>query len=264
VYDVPINVLKSGVLSILNDFVDDFSEPDMGAWEELSIRRAKKYEKTVKVGLVTKYVGNEDAYICVTEALKAAAYDIGVNLDLVWINAEELTSDELVEVDGLVVPNGFGKRGMRGKKEAAKYALEHDVPYLGLAWGLQSAVLAAAERAGIQTEGKEDEICAVGERARLGEYAIKLRRDSITAVIYEEERIVERHRHRYEVNKKFLPEIEKGGVIVSGTSPDGELVEFVEAPGCKFFQACQAHPEFRSRPMRVHPLFREFVRSLTK
>ena len=279
VYDVPFNVLKSGVLEILNDFVGDDSEPDMSAWEEFSKKRAQKNARTVKVGLVAKYVGNEDTYICVTEALKAAAAWNNVNLDLRWINAEKVDEKMLSEVDGLVVPGGFGNRGVEGKIAAANYALDHDVPYLGLCLGMQVACIASARRAGLtqanseefDKETKENVIYlmngqegkeSTGGSMRLGDFPAKLVKGSKIAKIYGKTNIVERHRHRYEVNQKFLKEIEKGGVVVSGTSPDGKLVEFIEAPGKKFFVATQAHPEFKSRPLRVHPLFMEFIKSL--
>ena len=279
VYDVPFNVLKSGVLEILNDFVGDDKEPDMSAWEEFSKKRAQKNARTVKVGLVAKYVGNEDTYICVTEALKAAAAWNNVNLDLRWINAEKVDDKMLSEVDGLVVPGGFGNRGVEGKIAAANYALDHDVPYLGLCLGMQVACIASARRAGLtqanseefDKETKENVIYlmngqegkeSTGGSMRLGDFPAKLVKGSKTAKIYGKTNIVERHRHRYEVNQKFLKEIEKGGVVVSGTSPDGKLVEFVEAPGKKFFVGTQAHPELKSRPLRVHPLFMEFIKSL--
>lgn len=279
VYDVPFNVLKSGVLEILNDFVGDDKEPDMSDWEEFSKKRAQKNARTVKVGLVAKYVGNEDTYICVTEALKAAAAWNNVNLDLRWINAEKVDEKVLAEVDGLVVPGGFGNRGVEGKIAAANYALDHDVPYLGLCLGMQVACIASARRAGLtqanseefDKETKENVIYlmngqegkeSTGGSMRLGDFPAKLVKGSKTAKIYGKTNIVERHRHRYEVNQKFLKEIEKGGIVVSGTSPDGKLVEFVEAPGKKFFVATQAHPELKSRPLRVHPLFMEFVKSL--
>ena len=279
VYDVPFNVLKSGVLEILNDFVGDDSEPDMSAWEEFSKKRAQKNARTVKVGLVAKYVGNEDTYICVTEALKAAAAWNDVNLDLRWINAEKVDEKTLAEVDGLVVPGGFGNRGVEGKIAAANYALDHDVPYLGLCLGMQVACIASARRAGLtqanseefDKETKENVIYlmdgqegkeSTGGSMRLGDFPAKLVKGSKTAKIYGKTNIVERHRHRYEVNQKFLKEIEKGGVVVSGTSPDGKLVEFIEAPAKKFFVGTQAHPELKSRPLRVHPLFMEFVKSL--
>lgn len=314
VYDVPFNVLKSGVLNILNDFMDDDSEPDMSKWEEFSKRRNANYDRTVKVGLVAKYVGNEDTYICVTEALKAAAAWNEVNLDIVWINAEELADTKVSErfssvhkseqasenalkknysaselldlVDGIVVPGGFGLRGVEGKIKAAEYALENDKPYLGLCLGLQAACMAAARRGGLTGAGSEEFLGdedfkkpkdfanviyimegqkgkeSTGGTMRLGDYKAKLKSNSKVAKIYGKNSVVERHRHRYEVNQKYLPEIEKGGLKVSGTSPDGKLVEFVESPNLKFFVATQAHPEFKSRPLAVHPLFFEFIRSL--
>lgn len=297
VYDVPFNVLKSGVLEILNDFVNDETEPDMSGWKEFSKRRARKYDKTVKVGLVAKYVGNDDTYICVTEALKAAAAWNNVNLDLRWINAEELgdgnskTKAELSKCDGIVVPGGFGVRGTNGKIKAAEYALKNNVPYLGLCLGMQVACIAAARKGGIKDanseefgakekdgnnvvyimedqKGKE----STGGTMRLGDYTAVLSDKSKTKKIYEKYgwgnpgkngyEVVERHRHRYEVNQKFLAEMEKGGIKVSGLSPDGTLVEFIEAPANKFFVATQAHPEFKSRPLNTHPLFMEFIKSL--
>ena len=294
VYDVPFNVLKSGVLEILNEFVGDKREPDMSGWKEFSRRCERRHAKTVTVGLVAKYVGNDDTYICVTEALKAAAAWNNVNLNLRWIKAEDVDdgTDELFkECDGLVVPGGFGVRGTEGKIKAAEYALANDIPYLGLCLGMQVACIAAARRAGIKNanseefgakekdnnnviyimedqKGKE----STGGTMRLGNYKAILEGKSKTKKIYEKYgwgeikdgkfEVVERHRHRYEVNQKFLPEMEKGGIRVSGTSPDGTLIEFVEAPKSRFFVATQAHPEFKSRPLNTHPLFMEFIKSL--
>ncbi|MBQ9029664.1 CTP synthase [Candidatus Saccharibacteria bacterium] len=313
VYDVPFNVLKSGVLEILNDFVGDDKKPDMKKWEEFSVRRNKKYPQTVKVGLVAKYVGNEDTYICVTEALKAAAAWNDVNLDLVWLNAEDLESHDtgtndtialLNSCDGIVVPGGFGLRGVEGKIKAAEYALETDKPYLGLCLGMQAACIAAARRAGLKGAGSEEFLNdedykkpkdfknviyimpgqegkqQTGGTMRLGDYPAVLKKGTKTAQIYQTEydkgsyqngvesqkngsvKVIERHRHRYEVNQAFLKDIEKGGLIVSGTSPNKSLVEFVEAPNKTFFVATQAHPEFKSRPLSVHPLFYHFIKAL--
>lgn len=310
VYDVPFNVLKSGVLQILNDFVGDDKQPNMKRWEKFSEMRNKEHDKTVTVGLVAKYVGNEDTYICVTEALKAAAAHQDVNLNIQWINAEELANNDktslsaLESVDGIVVPGGFGLRGVEGKIAAATYALEHDKPYLGLCLGLQAACIAAARRGGLPGAGSEEFLNdenfkkpknfknviyimegqqgkeSTGGTMRLGDYPAILKAKSKAAAIYKEEfedkcyidgteiqksgkvKVIERHRHRYEVNQKFLKEIEKGGLVVSGTSPDGKLVEFVEAPDKTFFIATQAHPEFKSRPLAVHPLFYHFMKAL--
>lgn len=289
VYDVPFNVLKSGVLEILNRFVGNDKEPDMSKWGEFSRLRGKKWAKTVRVGLVAKYVGNEDAYICVTEALKAAAAWEKVNLEIEWLNAEEMGDYEKADMDmldaydGILVPGGFGERGVEGKIRAARYALDHDKPYLGLCLGMQVACIAAARMGGIENANSEEFGASekdgnnviyimdgqkgkesTGGTMRLGDYPAKLKKGSRVEKIYGKSNVVERHRHRYEVNQKFLPEIEAQGMglVVSGTSPDGKLVEFVESPKCKFFVATQAHPEFKSRPLDVHPLFREFVRSL--
>lgn len=283
VYDVPFNVLKSGVLNILNEFVGDDSEPDMSRWEEFSRLRNREFAKTVRVGLVAKYVGNNDTYMCVTEALKAAAAWNKVNLDLVWINAEEYKVEDLKELDGVVVPGGFGARGVEGKILAAEWALEENIPYLGLCLGMQVACIASARKGGVKNANSEEFGASekaknnviyimegqkgkesTGGTMRLGNYPAKLDPKSKTAKIYGSCEVVERHRHRYEVNQKFLPEIEKGGLKVSGTSPDGKLVEFVEAPGKKFFQATQAHPEFRSRPLQPHPLFMKFIEACKK
>lgn len=281
VYDVPLNVLKSGVLDILNDFLGDDSEPDMSRWREFSRLRGKKYDKTVKVGLVAKYVGNDDTYMCVTEALKAAAAWNEVNVEIKWLNAETVTTEELDSVDGIVVPGGFGSRGVEGKILAATYALENDKPYLGLCLGLQVACIAAARLSGLKsanseefgaTAKKKNNIIYImegqkgkestGGTMRLGDYPAKLKKGTKTEKIYNSSKVTERHRHRYEVNQSFLGEIEKSGLIVSGTSPDGKLVEFVEAKDRKFFIATQAHPEFKSRPLDPHPLFLEFIKSL--
>lgn len=297
VYDVPFNVLRSGVLEILNDFVGNGAEPDMSRWKEFSRRRARKYAKTVRVGLVAKYVGNDDTYMCVTEALKAAGAWNNVNVEIQWINAEELGDnneavfDELKGCDGIVVPGGFGARGTEGKIKAAEYALDNNVPYLGLCLGMQVACIAAARKGGVKNANSEEFGASesdgnnviyimegqrgkesTGGTMRLGDYKAKLREKSKTKRIYEKYgwgvvnedgyEVIERHRHRYEVNQKFLDEMEKGGIRVSGTSPNGRLVEFIEAPGCRFFVATQAHPEFRSRPLNTHPLFMEFIKSL--
>lgn len=313
VYDVPFNVLKSGVLQILNDFVDDEKEPDMSKWIDFSARRSTDFEDTVKVGLVAKYVGNEDTYICVTEALKAAAAWNDVSLEIKWINAEDLSSGGeaktnaerlLSEMDGVVVPGGFGLRGVEGKIAAADYCLANDKPYLGLCLGMQAACIAAARRGGLAGASSEEFLKdekykkprnfanviyimegqkgkeSTGGTMRLGDYPAVLKKGMKTAEVYKsaaetgnyvygtkmrrngDVEVIERHRHRYEVNQKYLDAIEKGGVEVSGLSPDGSLVEFVEAPACKFFVATQAHPEFKSRPLAVHPLFYQFVKSL--
>lgn len=276
VYEVPLNAVKGGVLAPLERFIDH-GDPNMTIWEDLVKRIEANPRKEVKIGLVAKYIDNTDTYLSVTEALKAAAWKVGVKLKIVWINAEEATETDFEAVDGIVVPGGFGVRGVEGKISAATYCLEHDKPYLGLCLGMQTAVIAAARRGGLAKANSEefaetDENVvyimegqkgkeSTGGTMRLGDYPAKLVAGSKIADIYGAAKVIERHRHRYEVNQKFLKEIEKGGLVVAGTSPDGKLVEFVEAPDCKYFVATQAHPEFRSRPYRAHPLFEGLIKA---
>ena len=276
VYEVPLNAVKGGVLAPLERFIDH-GDPDMAIWEDLVKRIEANPRKEVKIGLVAKYIDNTDTYLSVTEALKAAAWKVGVKLKIVWINAEKATEADFEAVDGIVVPGGFGVRGVEGKIAAATYCLEHDKPYLGLCLGMQTAVIAAARRGGLAKANSEefaetDENVvyimegqkgkeSTGGTMRLGDYPAKLVAGSKIADIYGAAKVIERHRHRYEVNQKFLKEIEKGGLVVAGTSPDGKLVEFVEAPDCKYFVATQAHPEFRSRPYRAHPLFEGLIKA---
>ena len=212
-------------------------------------------------------------------------------MEIKWVNAEEVTNSSFRGLDGIVVPGGFGARGTEGKIKAAEYALKNNIPYLGLCLGMQVACIAAARKGGVKKANSEEFGASeadgnnviyimegqkgkesTGGTMRLGDYKAVLDNKSKTKKIYEKYdwgevskdgyEVIERHRHRYEVNQKFLKEMEKGGIKVSGTSPDGKLVEFIEAPGCKFFVATQAHPEFKSRPLKTHPLFMEFIRSL--
>ncbi len=272
VYRVPLLLAKSSISKLLSNFSGLKNEPDLSAWEKIIKNQSQKPRQTVIVGLVAKYIDNEDTYMSVVEALKAAAWHEKVGIEIRWISAETASRKDFKQVDALVVPGGFGLRGADGKIAAARYALDNNVPYLGLCLGLQVAVIAAARKAGHNDshstefnpkceknvvyimegqQGKE----STGGTLRLGDYPAKLKEGSLAARIYKKLDIIERHRHRYEVNQKYLKEINSGGLIVSGLSPDGKLVEFVEAPGNDFFIATQAHPEFRSRPTRPHPLF---------
>lgn len=272
VYEVPLTVSASGINTVLERFTGLTSTPDLSKWREIVEAQATDFEKTVKIGMVAKYLDNEDTYISVLESLKAAAWQEKVNLDISWINAEEAEAGDFEGVDGLLVPGGFGKRGIEGKVAAARYALDNKKPYLGICLGLQIAVIAAARKAGLEDanstefdpdtkhdvvyimegqQGKE----STGGTLRLGDQVAKLTPNSKVAATYGTEQATERHRHRYEVNQKFLADIEKGGLTVSGLSPDGKLVEYIEATDNPYFVATQAHPEFKSRPFRAHPLF---------
>jgi CTP synthase len=277
VFRIPLIIAANGLNKMLTEFSGFTATPDFSAWERIVKAQNSKPSKTVTVGLVAKYMDNEDTYLSVTEALKSAAWSEGVGLKIKWINAEEATDDDFAKVDALLVPGGFGSRGVDGKIAAARYALDHDKPYLGICLGLQTAVIAAARKAGL-TDAHSNEFSdtktnvvyimegqagkeSTGGTLRLGDYPAKLDKGSKVASVYEATAIVERHRHRYEVNQKFVQDIEKGGIVISGRSPDGKLVEFIEAPGNAYFVATQAHPEFRSRPTRPHPLFLGLIRA---
>jgi CTP synthase len=272
VFSIPESIAKSSLMARLNMFTGEAETPDLTDWHDLVVRQKAAKTKSVTIGLVAKYMDNEDTYISVLEALKAAAWQEGVGLNMQWINAETATDEEFASVDALLVPGGFGARGVEGKVAAANYALEHKKPYLGICLGLQVAVVAAARRGGLADanstefdattphdvvyimegqQGKE----STGGTLRLGDYVAHLENGSLVSQIYGIDTVTERHRHRYEVNQAFAQDIEKGGLAISGTSPDGKLVEFVEATEHPYFVATQAHPEFRSRPMRAHPLF---------
>ncbi len=281
VFRIPLTIAESSVMPALKRFTGISKRPKLDKWDELVASQLAKPARTVRVGIVAKYLDNEDTYISVLEAIKAAGWKGNVGLELVWINAETAGDNEFASVDGIVVPGGFGSRGVEGKIAAARYALDHNVPYLGLCLGLQVAVIASARKGGLKRAhssefdgrtphnvvyimegqaGKE----STGGTMRLGDYPAHLTRGSLAAKLYGARDITERHRHRYEVNQHFLDDITKGGLVVSGTSPDGKLVEFIEAPEHPFFIATQAHPEFTSRPTRPHPLFVGFVNACKK
>lgn len=271
VYRVPLTVARSGLNTLLSSFSGLSNTPDFLDWNKIVAQQVSTPKKQVSIGLVAKYMDNEDTYLSVIEALKAAAWHEKVGLNIVWINAEMATDKDFAAVDGLLVPGGFGKRGVEGKIAAARYALDHEVPYLGICLGLQVAVIAAARKAGLADAnssefsdtktnvvyimegqvGKE----STGGTLRLGDYPAKLKADSKVAGVYASDQVIERHRHRYEVNQAFAHDVERGGLTISGTSPDGKLVEFVEASDHRYFIATQAHPEFKSRPTRPHSLF---------
>jgi len=280
VFRIPLIIAANGLNKMLTDFSGFRAPADLAAWEKIVKAQTTKAKKTVTVGLVAKYMDNEDTYLSVTEALKSAAWQEGIGLNIQWINAEKATDDDFAAVDALLVPGGFGSRGVDGKIAAARYALDHDKPYLGICLGLQAAVIAAARRSGLSdahsTEFEDTKSNVVyimegqagkestGGTLRLGDYPAKLTEGSRTAEVYGTTDVTERHRHRYEVNQKFVRNIEAGGVQISGLSPDGKLVEFIEAPASAYFVATQAHPEFRSRPTRPHPLFLGLISAARK
>jgi len=280
VYKVPLMVARE-LGPVLASFTGNDTAPDMTRWQQLVRHDSQTYRQRLTIGLVAKYVDNADTYLSITEALKAAAWAHRSEVTIQWINAETVTDAALSAVDAVVVPGGFGKRGVEGKITAASYCLQHNMPYLGICLGMQVAVIAAARRGGLAQAGSAE--CgtapdnaviylmpdqqgkqSTGGTMRLGNYPAVLQAGSRTAKTYGTTEVVERHRHRYEVNQAHLAAINAGGVVVSGTSPDGRLVEFVEAPTCDYFVATQAHPEFASRPFRAHPLFAGLVQAALK
>jgi CTP synthase len=245
--------------------------------------KIKKAKQNVKIGLVGKYVGNSDAYLSVTEALKSACYHQGAILNTIWIDADKLEKDnkaeikKLSQVDGLLVPGGFGKRGIEGKIMAAKYAREKQKPYFGLCLGAQILAIEFARNvAGLKDSNSEEfnpkaeyqivhflpgqsEHLAKGGTLRLGAYPCHIKRSTLAFKAYETDKISERHRHRYEFNNAYRKQLEDAGLLVAGVNPQSDLVEIVEVPQNKFHVGVQFHPEFKSRPLSPHPLFVKFI-----
>lgn len=284
IYQVPLTLEEARIADVLLRNLSLRTEkPEMKSWQRVVKSALKKYRKSVKIGMVAKYLDNQDTYMSLSEALIAAGWANDVNLELVWVDAEALEKDKkagerLSEFDGLVGLPGFGSRGGEGKIHAAGFAYEHKIPYLGICLGMQMAVTAMARRAGLvkanstEFDGKTPDpvISTMAEQVgkentggtmRLGNYEAVLARGTKARKLYGQEKIIERHRHRYEVNNVYRDRFEDWGLVISGTSPDSSLVEMVEAPGHPFFVGTQAHPEFRSRPNRPHPLYVGFIKA---
>lgn len=255
---------------------------DLHEWNEM-LQRIESRRGHVTIGLIGKYTKLHDAYLSVAEALHHGGYENGVHVDIRWIESEDLEEQDpetiLGDVDGILVPGGFGVRGVEGKMQAARYAREHDVPYLGICLGMQTAVMEFArdvlgyedaDSAEFNEESTHKVIDFMpdqrgnipkGGTMRLGTYPCVIRSGSILEQAYGKKEIQERHRHRYEFNNEYREAIQLAGMDVTGTSPDGRLVEAVEIPALRFFVGVQYHPEFKSRPNAAHPLFRELVRA---
>jgi len=256
------------------------SEPELSDWRAL-VERIDSCREPVTIALVGKYVQLHEAYLSVWEALKHSAIFHRRQLRILWIDSEELTPASVAErlgaADGVIVPGGFGMRGVEGKIEAVQFCREHKVPYLGVCLGMQCAVIEFARSvcgmAGANSwEFDEETPYAVidllpeqkgvedmGGTMRLGAETVRLVAGTKAQAAYGLDEVRERHRHRFEVNNELRPAIEAAGLVVSGTTPDGRLVEIVELPDHPFFVASQFHPEFKSRPTRPAPLFRDFV-----
>ncbi len=282
-YEVPLRMRAQGLDAFVVKYLGlQVGEPDMSEWEAL-IERVQSPKPKTEIAIVGKYVALRDAYISIMEALKHAGYENNTDVQIRWVNAELVTEANVEETlqgaHGILVPGGFGDRGVEGKVTAIRYAREKRVPFFGICLGMQVAVvefarnvigLSGANSSEIDPDTKhpvidilpeQKEIEDLGGTMRLGLYPCKLTADSLAAVAYGEELVYERHRHRYEFNNEFRESFEHAGFKFSGTSPDGRLVEIIEIPDHPWFLAVQFHPEFKSRPNRAQSLFRDFVKA---
>jgi CTP synthase len=287
IYEIPLVLHAEGLDGYLVRHLrleDRAAEPDLAEWEAL-VQRIHSPRRTVRIALVGKYINLPDAYLSVTQALQHAGFHHGVEVEVVWCASDELEDPQarkvLETVHGVLVPGGFGIRGVEGKVEAIRYARERRVPFLGICLGLQCAVIEIARNlAGLAGANSSEfdpntpypvidllpdqrRVADKGGTMRLGLDPCRLQRGSRAEQAYGDGLVFERHRHRYEVNNRFRRRLEEAGLVCSGTSPDGRLVEVIELPDHPWFVAGQFHPEFRSRPTRPHPLFREFVGAAT-
>ena len=295
IYEVPLNFEKDGLSEkILGKLGLKSKKKNMADWKKM-VRKAVLAKKVVNIGMVGKYFATgdfilPDAYISVIEAIKHAAAANNVKAKIDWINSDEFEKDKnklkgLAQYDGILVPGGFGSRGVEGKIAAIKFARQNKIPFLGLCYGLQLATVEFARNVcGLRTANSTeidpntkypvihimpDQAKMLAEKnygntMRLGGWPCVLAKNSKSFTVYGAKKIIERHRHRYEVNNDYRKRLEKNGLLLAGLSPDKNLVEIIELPSHPFFVATQFHPEFKSRPLRPHPLFREFVKAAVK
>jgi len=286
-YEVPLMLEKEGLAEIVCEKLKiNCVSPNLSEWKEIVEKDKVKKEKSIKIALVGKYVELHDAYISIVESLKHAGIYHGVNVEILWINSEEVNDSNVKEVlkeaDGVLVPGGFGDRGIEGKIIAINYARENKVPFFGICLGMQCAVIEVARNAlglkgahsselnpetpypVIDLMPEQKDIDGLGGTMRLGAYPCKVVKDTFAYTAYQEDLIYERHRHRYEFNNEYKEKLIEAGLIISGVSPDERLVEMVEFKDHPWFVGVQFHPEFKSRPNRVHPLFRDFVNAAIK
>ncbi|MCT7971423.1 CTP synthase [Laspinema olomoucense] len=283
IYEVPLILEREGLAEQALDLLKlDPRQPDLKQWQIL-VERLYGKGKPIDIAIVGKYVRLSDAYLSVIEAIKHAAIAFGAEVNLRWINSEDIEAHGsekfLKDVQGVLVPGGFGIRGVDGKIAAIQYAREQQIPFLGLCLGMQCAAIEWARHVAkfadansaefdpdtsnpiINLLPEQQDVVDLGGTMRLGLYPCRLIRDTLAASVYQQEVIYERHRHRYEFNNAYRNLFIETGYVVSGTSPDGRLVEIIELPSHPFFIATQFHPEFQSRPSNPHPLFKGFIQA---
>ena len=282
-YEVPLMLEREGLADVVVRRLGLICHmPDLTEWATM-VHKARHPTGTVEIALVGKYVALHDAYLSVVEALTHGGIENGVKVDIRWVDSETVTDENAAQMlegcAGILVPGGFGSRGVEGKIAAVRYARENRIPFLGICLGMQMAVvefarnavgLAGAHSSELEPGTKYPVIALMPDQAnvtekggtmRLGSYPCVLAEGSRAMDAYGQERIDERHRHRYEFNNDFRQALTEAGMVLSGVSPDGRLVEIVELKEHPWFVGAQFHPELKSRPNRAHPLFREFIRA---
>ncbi len=279
IYEVPLMFREEGLDDYVLSKLKLEKREASGEWERM-VEKLRSLEEEVTIAVVGKYVDVQDSYLSIREALKHAGIEAGCKVNVLWIDSEELEGVERVEIeaDGILVPGGFGKRGAEGKMKAIEFARENNVPFLGICFGFQLAViefarhvigwedansseLAETEHAVIDLLPEQKEIDELGGTMRLGDIEVTIKPNTIAYKLYGREKVYERHRHRYEVNPEFIPEFEKHGLVFSGYSDGGRRMEIMEYPKNKFFFGTQFHPEFKSRPYSPSPPFVGFVKA---
>lgn len=285
IYEVPVKLHEQGLDDYVIEKLQLKAKKSDSNWANM-LRSVKDAKETLEVGLIGKYVKLHDAYLSVSQALIDASYKNGYKLNIHWINSQEITeenvSEKLSGLDGIIVPGGFGSRGVEGMITTSKYSRENNIPYFGICFGMQIAIIDIARNVckleGADSTEKNEytkypvislmedqfDVKNIGGTLRLGNYDCKLKENTKARKLYNEEFIKERHRHRYEFNNKFRKELEQAGVVFSGINPELDLVEIIEYNNSDYFVACQFHPEFKSRPNKVHPLFDGFIKASIK
>ena len=283
IYDVPIKMFEEGLDEAVDKRLNlQTSPPDLSKWKSMMDLK-KDIKKNIRIGILGKYFGLPDSYMSVVEALRHSCLQQKLNLDLVWLDADNYDLEELSSLNGVIIPGGFGYRGIEGKIEAIKYIRENKIPFLGICLGLQCAVIEFARNVCNIKDANSSEFSQssknlvidllpdqnlekddVGASMRLGTYPCKIQNGSVSKSIYKDEVIYERHRHRYEVNNKYRDQLAEGGLVFSGLSPDNNLVEMIELRDHPYFVASQFHPEFKSRPWEPAPMFYSFVEAAAK